>query len=171
MNERQAMLYWAKSLFVSMWLHRSYRLANSRERYISKNACSWSTWNPQWRCSIQQEECKKYRFPKEPPQKRFIKTSQELRMLSSVTLNCHEFRFSIVRIVINVSKATSLWIIIQSVTQWVSEWQCHLLSCPMFTDSVWTAKDTFLDTKLVITINEWLQSLLFLTRYACFLLR
>ena len=43
-----------------------------------------------------------------------IKTLQELRMLSSVTLDlsgykdCHEFRFSIVRIVISVSIVTSL---------------------------------------------------------------
>ena len=37
----------------------------------------------------------------------FQKTSQELRMLSSVTINCHEFRFSIVRIVISVSNVTS----------------------------------------------------------------
>ena len=36
------------------------------------------------------------------------KTSQELRMLSSVTINCHEFRFSIVRIVISVSNVPSL---------------------------------------------------------------
>ena len=36
------------------------------------------------------------------------KTSQELRMLSSVTLNCQEFRFSIVRLVLSVSKVTSL---------------------------------------------------------------
>ena len=43
-----------------------------------------------------------------------IKNSQELRMLSSVTINCqvdndsHEFRFSIVRIAISVSNVTSL---------------------------------------------------------------
>ena len=35
-------------------------------------------------------------------------TPQELRMLSSVTIDCHEFRFSIVRFVISVSKVTSL---------------------------------------------------------------
>ena len=37
------------------------------------------------------------------------KTSQELRMLSSVTLNCQEFRFSIVRIVISASTVKSLY--------------------------------------------------------------
>ena len=40
------------------------------------------------------------------------KISQELRMLSSVTINCHkdchEFRFSIVRIVVSVSNVISL---------------------------------------------------------------
>ena len=42
-----------------------------------------------------------------------LKTSQELRMLSSVTINCqvnkdcHEFRFSIVCIVISVSNVTT----------------------------------------------------------------
>ena len=42
----------------------------------------------------------------------FSKTSQELQMLSSVILSgnkyCHQFRFSIVRIVISVSNVTSL---------------------------------------------------------------
>ena len=35
-----------------------------------------------------------------------IQTSQELQMLSSVTLNCYKFRFPIVKIVISVSNVT-----------------------------------------------------------------
>ena len=49
------------------------------------------------------------------PLAKVIKTAQELQMLSNVTLNCqagskdcHEFRFSFVRIVITVSNVTSL---------------------------------------------------------------